>query len=118
MKFQSYDSTLPNVDSLIQELNLGNHVFILIYRNGCGPCNRAKPEWYGLKSVLEEKYKTRDDVAIIDVEAKHLSAIKNIGVVDRVPTFKYIHNKTQRQESYVGTRSTDEFVKWIESKIN
>ena len=117
MKFQSYDSTLPNIDSLNQELYLGNHVFMLIYKNGCGPCNRAKPEWYALKSVLEDKYKTRNDVAIVDVEAKHVPTIKDIGIVSRVPTFKYIHKKTLRQEDYVGGRSTNDLVKWIESKI-
>ena len=117
MKFQSYDATLDNIDPLHEELNSGNHVFILIYMDGCGPCNVTKPSWYALKPTLQDQYNQRDDIAIIDVERKHLPNIKDIGEVDGFPTIKYIHKKRGHREDYNGSRSKDDFIKWIESKI-
>ena len=34
----------------------GKQIFILVYMEGCGPCNATRPEWSKIKSVLEKKY--------------------------------------------------------------
>ena len=35
----------------------GADVFMLIYMEGCGPCNATRPEWAKLESALQNQYK-------------------------------------------------------------
>ena len=118
MKFQSYDADTNNIDALNKELDSDDHVFILVYMNGCAPCNNTKPHWYDLEPTLKDQYNKRDDISVIDVERTHLPNIKEIGSVEGFPTIKYMNKKTGEKEDYEGARTTDEFVKWIESKID
>ena len=118
MKFNSYDSNGSGIDNLNSELNSDDEIFILIYMDGCGPCNRMKPSWYDLKPQLEEQYKNRDDIAIIDVERSNLPKINKLQDIEGFPTIKYISNKKAKNELYEGQRSTDEFIKWIEQNID
>lgn len=118
MKFNSYDASSSQLDTLISDLNSNDELFILVYMDGCGPCNRMKPSWHNLKPQLEEQYKNRDDIAIIDVERTHLPRINELQDVEGFPTIKYINKKKGKNELYDGQRSTDELIKWIEQNID
>ena len=50
-----------NGKDLVKELDhhLGgkdNKVFILIFMEGCGPCNATRPEWKKMENVLNKDY--------------------------------------------------------------
>jgi thiol-disulfide isomerase/thioredoxin len=112
---------LETLDNFIKN---NSHVFILVYMEGCGPCNATRPEWEKLESVLKEQYDKKDDLVVVDLNKDLLSEIinKKIGGIDGFPTMKYL--KDGKIETYEDSsiskkdRSTDSFINWIESKIN
>jgi thiol-disulfide isomerase/thioredoxin len=103
----------------------GKNVFVLIYMEGCGPCNATRPEWSKIKNVLENKYKNRDNIVVVDVDQEVLDEIKNIkNKPAGFPTMLYISKNNNVEENYEDCthikekdRSVDSFVNWIESKI-
>jgi thiol-disulfide isomerase/thioredoxin len=103
-----------------------SHVFILVYMEGCGPCNATRPEWKKLESALKDNYDKKDNLVVVDLNKDLLSEIinKKIGNIDGFPTMKYINNYGKNIETYENSsiskkdRSTDSFINWIESKIN
>jgi hypothetical protein len=109
------------IDKMIEQ---GNDVFILVYMEGCGPCNATRPEWGKIESALKDQYKANDALVVIDVNKDYLSSIKNIGDVDGFPTMKYIGDNGKTIELYESSfikkkdRSANSFINWIESKIN
>ena len=115
--------TRENVGEIDKAVNQGKHVFLLIYMEGCGPCNATRPEWEKLESALEEQYKKNDKLVIIDVNKDFLSDVKSVKDVDGFPTMKYIANKGSTVENYEDSgvknkdRSIDSFINWVESKI-
>lgn len=108
------------IDKLIKS---GHDVFILIYMEGCGPCNATRPEWSKLENALKSQYANNKKLVVIDVNKDNLNEIKHIGQVDGFPTMKYIGNYGKVVESYENSsikkkdRSVDSFINWIESKI-
>jgi thiol-disulfide isomerase/thioredoxin len=108
------------VDDLIHHKK---HIFVLIYMEGCGPCNATRPEWAKMTQTLQKQYAKNNDVVIVDVNKDLLPLIKGIGNVDGFPTMKYITNNGKTVESYEDSsvnmkdRSADSFINWIESKI-
>lgn len=109
------------IDKMIEQ---GNDVFILVYMEGCGPCNATRPEWGKIESALKDQYKANDALVVIDVNKDYLSSIKNIGDIDGFPTMKYIGDNGKTIEPYESSfikkkdRSANSFINWIESKIN
>jgi hypothetical protein len=106
-------------------INKGSHIFILVYMEGCGPCNATRPEWKKLESVLKDQYMKNDNLVIVDLNKDFLPKLtKNIGSVDGFPSMKYINNHGKTIEQYENSsigkkdRSIDSFINWIESKIN
>jgi hypothetical protein len=116
MRFQSYND--QNINDLNSILNSGDHIFILVYMDGCMPCNLMKPNWYNLKDVMQDQYDKRNDIAIVDVEKNYLPQLTSVGDVEGFPTIKYINTSKGDKESYDGPGDTDNLVKWIESKID
>jgi len=108
------------VDDLIHD---NKHVFILIYMEGCGPCNATRPEWSKMAHTLQKQYANNKDIVIIDLNKDLLPLIKNVGNVSGFPTMKYITNKGSTVESYEDSgvknkdRSADSFINWVESKV-
>jgi thiol-disulfide isomerase/thioredoxin len=102
----------------------GSNVFILVYMEGCGPCNATRPEWKTFASVLKEQYKNNNNLVIVDVNKDFSSDIKHIGSIDGFPTMKYISKKGAEVEPYESSsiskkdRSSDSFINWLESKMN
>ena len=119
-KGKGHGSNKNIVDELIKQKK---HVFVLIYMDGCGPCNATRPEWAKMSHILKKQYKNDDDVAIIDINKNVLPFIKNVGSVSGFPTMKYITDHGKTIESYEDSsvkskdRSVDSFINWIESKI-
>jgi len=113
-----------NVSKIDKYIKNGSHVFILIFMEGCGPCNATRPEWEKLESALKDQYAHNNKIVVIDVNKDYLSDIKYIGEVDGFPTMKYIGNKGNIIESYENSsikkkdRSVSSFINWIESKLN
>jgi thiol-disulfide isomerase/thioredoxin len=98
-------------------------IFILIYMDGCGPCNETRPEWKKIKNVLK-KYKNNKDVIIVDIEHQLLDKVKNNNISPvGFPTIKYISNggKTIKDYDEVDTkdekRTIGSFVQWIEGEL-
>jgi hypothetical protein len=109
------------IDKYIKD---GSNVFILVYMEGCGPCNATRPEWEKIESALRHQYAKNNKLVVIDVNKDYLSDIKHIGEVDGFPTIKYIGNNGSIIETYESSsikkkdRSVSSFINWIESKIN
>ena len=109
------------IDKLIKQ---GKQVFILVYMDGCGPCNATRPEWAKLESALKTQYAKNDNLVVVDVNKDYISTIKQLGTIDGFPTLKYIANNGKTVESYENSsvkkkdRSINSFINWIESKIN
>jgi hypothetical protein len=100
-------------------------VFILVYMEGCGPCNATRPEWSKLESALTDQYANNDNLAIIDLNKDYQDTVSShLGDINGYPTMKYINKKGSMKESYEDSsikskdRSVDSFIAWIESKIN
>ena len=73
---------------------------------------------------MKKQYANNDNVVIADINKELSSFIKHIGAIEGYPTMKYIGNKGRKVETYeeskipVKDRSTDSFIKWIETKID
>jgi thiol-disulfide isomerase/thioredoxin len=117
---QTHVSNKNIVDDLIKH---NKHVFVLIYMDGCGPCNATRPEWAKMSHTLKKQYFSRKDVAIIDINKNVLPLIKSLGSVNGFPTMKYITNRGKTVENYEDSgvkkkdRSVDSFINWVEEKI-
>jgi thiol-disulfide isomerase/thioredoxin len=108
------------VDDMIKNKK---HVFIIIYMEGCGPCNATRPEWSKMAHTLQKQYANNKDIVIIDLNKDLLPLVKNVGDVSGFPTMKYITDKGHIIESYEDSavktkdRSVDSFINWVESKV-
>ena len=117
---KTHTSKKNMVDDLIKQKK---HVFIIIYMEGCGPCNAARPEWSKMAHTLQKQYANNKDIVIIDLNKDLLPFIKNVGNVNGFPTMKYITDKGHVIESYEDSgiknkdRSADSFINWVESKV-
>jgi hypothetical protein len=109
------EKDVGKVDEFVEQ---GKDVFIIVYMEGCGPCNATRPEWAKMETALKEQYSKNDKLVIIDVNKDYLSGIKSIGNVDGFPTIKYICKSGTIVDPYEGERSVSSFISWIESKIN
>ena len=113
-----------DVDKIDKFIKNGSDVFILIYMEGCGPCNATRPEWEKIESALKQQYAKNNKLVVIDVNKDYLSDIKHIGKIDGFPTMKYISANGSIVETYESSavkkkdRSVSSFINWIESKIN
>jgi thiol-disulfide isomerase/thioredoxin len=113
-----------DVNKIDEMVERGNDVFILVYMEGCGPCNATRPEWGKIESALKDQYATNDKLVVVDVNKDFLSKIKHIGDVDGFPTMKYIGDYGKTIEPYEESsikkkdRSISSFINWVETKIN
>jgi thiol-disulfide isomerase/thioredoxin len=99
-------------------------VFILVYMEGCGPCNATRPEWAKLESALEDQYSKNNKLAVVDLNKDYQDVVKSLGNIDGYPTLKHINHNGKKIQSYEDSavkskdRSVDSFINWIESTIN
>lgn len=101
----------------------GNHIFMMVRRDGCPPCESTKPEW--LKIGHSSKIIPKNGI-IADIEAQALSEIGYMKPAVNVvgfPTMVCIKNKKikayeesmsgKRDETNGKSRTVDSFVNWI-----
>ncbi len=108
------------VEILKKAIDDGKHVFLLIYMDGCGPCNETKPKWY----EFEEKHKNDDGVSIIDIEQGSIGDVANIigESPSGFPCMRYIKNgKVEDYEDCANIdknklRSVESFDEWLQEK--
>lgn len=126
MKFLHINNSndVGRTTDLIRELKngieTGKHIFILIYMEGCGPCNTVRPEWKKLENI----FKNSHNVMIVDIDKDILEKAKTI-IKEPIgfPTIQYITNRGEIQEDFENSnisnkkREIDAFNQWINSKI-
>jgi len=102
----------------------GKDVFILVYMEGCGPCNATRPEWAKLESALKDQYSKNNKLAIVDLNKDYQDVVQHLGNIDGYPTLKYINHNGKKVETYEDSnvkskdRSVNSFINWVESKVN
>ena len=116
-----------DVSQLKDSIYSNKVIFMLIYMEGCGPCNQVRPEWKKLENVLHKynknpKYK---NVVIIDINKDILEKAKtNIKAPIGFPTITFVFKNGTIQESFEESKSPnknreiDAFVSWIETKLH
>lgn len=93
-------------------------IFILIFMEGCGPCNQTRPEWSKLKNVVAKN----NDIIIISIDKDLVHKVNNLNEANSFPTIRYITNLGKIVENYEDSdiskkdRSIDSFVEWIKLK--
>ena len=116
------DGNCNNIEKLDTYLgNKNNKTFILIFMEGCGPCNATRPEWTKIKNVLSHDFLNRDDVTIVAIDHTLAEKLKNLKrKPSSFPTMRFI--KGSEEENYEDSslptkdRTIDSFVEWIKLK--
>lgn len=102
-------SKMEELDDILKKM--GHHCFLLIYMNGCGPCNETRPEWAKLKNVIDYT----SGLTVATLEESNVSKLKNLKFnATSFPTMLYICDG--QYDQYMGARSIDDFVSWISEK--
>lgn len=114
------------IDILNKFIINGKNVFMLIYMEGCGPCNATRPEWQKIKHVLKKEV-NNNEILIVDIDKDLLENVKKIKIQPKgFPTIRFISNKGNISEDFEDSkldeeyknRNIDSFVKWIHLKLN
>ena len=117
-----------NYNHLIEKLNkhLSNKdakIFILIYMEGCGPCNETRPEWSKLKNVLSNNFLNKENIVVVSIDKDLFGKLKHASKEPMsFPTIRYMTNAGEKTETYEDSevsnkdRKIDSFVEWIKLK--
>lgn len=119
--------TRNNVKQHIEQINKqlakkDGKLFVLIYMEGCGPCNETRPEWSKLKNVLSKELLDDDDIMVVAIDKDVVGEFDKIAEPNSFPTIRYITNAGKSAETYEDSeietkdRSVDSFVDWIQHK--
>lgn len=122
MKFiHIYPGSKDTTASLNKEIaSPGKHVFLLVYLEGCGPCNATRPEWKKLENVM--KTNKNNNIVVADINQELASQIKPTQMITSFPTILYFAENGNKREVYEDSsislkdRTIDSFVEWIQSK--
>lgn len=120
-----------NEEDKIQKLddyigNVNSKVFLLIFMEGCGPCNATRPEWKKIKNVLK-KNNLGNNQNIVIASIDHMSADKLNNLKTKpnsFPTMRFITDGGKNYKNYEDSdienknRTIDSFIEWIESSMN
>jgi len=123
MKILHIDPKTDNIELFDKYVSEGKDVFVLIYLEGCGPCIATRPEWKKIENVLKDKYKSNDNLVVIDVDQELLNKMTKLKEQPKgFPTILYITNKGETTEEYNEDdqeifRKIESFEKWIDSKM-
>lgn len=100
-----------------------NKTFILIFMEGCGPCNATRPEWKKMKNVLNKDFLNSDDIIIASIDHNLAEGLKNLTTKPTgFPTMRFITNSGKEVENYEDSkidnkdRTIDSFVEWVKLK--
>ena len=115
---------ISKIEKVNKHIENGNHVFVLVYMEGCGPCNATRPEWNKLESVLKSQYANNNNLIVVDINKDFLSDLKHIGQIDGFPTMKHISGHGKKVTSFENSpikrkdRTADSFIHWIETMMD
>ena len=114
-------SNAERIETIKKGVADNKHVFLLIYMDGCGPCNETKPRWF----EFENKHGHDDDnIVIEDIEQGQIGDIANIigESPGGFPCMRYIKNgKVEEYEDCANLdktklRSAESFSEWLKLK--
>jgi len=101
--------------------NKKNKIFMLIFMEGCGPCNATRPEWSKIQNVLSPNFLNRKDIIIVAIDhtlAEKLTNLKSKPA--SFPTMRFIEGSAEEnyEDSSIENkdRTIDSFVEWIKLK--
>lgn len=123
MKILHIDQKTDNINLFDKYVSEGKDIFVLIYLEGCPPCIATRPEWKKIENVLKNKYKSNDNLVIIDVDQELLEKMTKLKEQPKgFPTILYITDKGETSEEYDDEdkeifRKIESFEKWIDSKM-
>jgi hypothetical protein len=92
--------------NLIKELDtsLGNKntkTFLLIFMEGCGPCNATRPEWTKIKNILQPYFLKRKDIVIAAIDHQLAEKLENLKTKPTgFPTMRFITDGGNTSENY------------------
>ena len=108
--------TNEQVDKVVSQILKGMNVFVFIYMDGCGHCERMKPDWEKLK--YSSKVPNWNDAVISSIESSHLTkdsrGIINDKSIVGFPTLRHYKNK-EKEEYNKPDRSFQSLEEWIDS---
>ena len=104
------DKTLQKLKKYHED---GINVFVLIYMNGCGPCEETKPEWLDLK----DKKWDNSIVAQIDKDVLPERGAFSLEKISGFPTIRH-YSKGKEEDYNENTRSSQMFEKWINNQLS
>ena len=113
-----------NIEKLDSYLgNKNTKTFLLIFMEGCGPCNATRPEWSKIENVLSPKILNRKDIVIASIDNQLATKLKNLNTQpNSFPTMRFITNGGLNSENYEDSnitkkdRTIDSFMEWVHSK--
>jgi len=116
---KNYHNLIDKLDKYMS--NKDNKVFMLIYMEGCGPCNETRPEWSKLKNILSNQ---PENIIIVSIDKDLISKVKHIKQPPQsFPTMRFITDAGEKIETYEDSdvpenkdRTIDSFIEWIKSK--
>ena len=125
MKFLSIpsdlDSELEKLNHIDTEINKGTPIYVLIFMEGCNPCNMVRPEWKKLENIFDHN---SNDAIIADVNKDILSKYPSkLTIPTSYPTIMSIngikkedfHNSNIKDTNK--SRNIDNFVEWINKSM-
>ena len=118
-----------NEEDKIEELddyigNKNNKVFLLIFMEGCGPCNATRPEWKKIKNVLKKNNLDNKNIVIASIDHMSADKLKNLKTKpNSFPTMRFITDGGETYKNYEDSdienknRDIDSFIEWIETSV-
>jgi hypothetical protein len=104
--------------------NKNTKTFLLIFMEGCGPCNATRPEWSKIKNVLSPNFLNRKDIVVAAIDNQLADKLENLKTKPTgFPTMRFITDSGNTSENYEDSniikkdRTIDSFMEWIHSKI-
>ena len=116
-------TTEAGANEVNQHVESGKDVFMLIYMEGCGPCNATRPEWKKLEGALQHQYRKNNSLVISTIDSKVVSSLKHAGDIIGFPTIIYLSQNGKKLEPFEASsikdkqRNVDCFVNWVESHV-
>ena len=104
--------------------NKNNKIFLLIFMEGCDPCNATRPEWKKIKNVLKNNYLDNKNIVIASIDHMSADKLKNLKTKpNSFPTMRLITDGGETYKNYEDSdienkkRDIDSFIEWIETSV-
>jgi len=120
---KNYNTRTPNLPEQLNKYlsNKNNKSFVLIFMEGCGPCNETRPEWSKLKNILS-KSNNNKTIGVFSIDKDLVSKVSKLKEPTSFPTMRYITDSGNKVENYEDSdiskkdRTIDSFIEWIKHK--